>query len=178
MPTKHAMGRHIDWMHRNRAIFVIAIVNFHCRPEIAGISDALFKRDRDIKVRTSIASDCDLIPRFPSENGALSAEFPCDYTCEGKSLRLRFAISLRSAHRIRPKSPRIRGKPGKPRVRLGCVYIYIYIYAVESKLGPRFGFFWVKTWSKVGSKLGPRFFWLVLPSFIVFWSMFKITNSV
>ena len=35
-------------------------------------------------------------------------------------------------------------------------YIYIYIYAVESKLGPRFGFFLsqnlvqgcVKTWSK------------------------------
>ena len=36
--------------------------------------------------------------------------------------------------------------------------ICIYIYAVESKFGPRFGFFWVKTWSKVASKLGPRFF--------------------
>ena len=31
----------------------------------------------------------------------------------------------------------------------GCTPpIYIYIYAVESKPGPRFAFFWVKTWSK------------------------------
>ena len=26
--------------------------------------------------------------------------------------------------------------------------LYIYIYAVESKLGPKIAFFWVKTWSK------------------------------
>ena len=54
-----------------------------------------------------------------------------------------------------------------------CIYthicmslsIYIYIYAVESKLGPRFGLFWVKTWSKVASKLGPRFCFACLPLF-------------
>ena len=28
-----------------------------------------------------------------------------------------------------------------------CIYIYIEIYAVESKLGPKIAFFWVKTWS-------------------------------
>ena len=48
-----------------------------------------------------------------------------------------------------------------------CMYIYIYLYVVESKLGPRFGFF--------ESRLGPRWrqnlvqeFLLVLPNFIVF----------
>ena len=29
-----------------------------------------------------------------------------------------------------------------------CISLYIYIYAVESKLGPKIAFFWVKTWSK------------------------------
>ena len=29
--------------------------------------------------------------------------------------------------------------------------IHIYIYAVESKLGPKIAFFWVKTWSKFSS---------------------------
>ena len=58
--------------------------------------------------------------------------------------------------------------------------LYIYIYAVESKLGPRFGVFWVKTRSKVASKLGPRFFFLLVffPSFIVFLGYLKNTNSV
>ena len=32
------------------------------------------------KDKSSSASDCDLILRFPSENCALSAEFPCDLT--------------------------------------------------------------------------------------------------
>ena len=34
----------------------------------------------DLKVRISIASDCDFILRIPSENHVLSAEFPCDLT--------------------------------------------------------------------------------------------------
>ena len=55
----------------------------------------------------------------------------------------------------------------------------IYIYAVESKLGPKFGFFWVKTWSKVASKLGPRFFFcLFFPKFIVFFGYLKKTQIV
>ena len=50
-------------------------------------------------------------------------------------------------------------------------FISLYIYAVESKPGPRFGVFWVKTWSKVASKRGPRFFFcLFFPQFYsVFW---------
>ena len=38
------------------------------------------KKCCDITVRLSIASDRDLILRIPSENSALSAEFPCDLT--------------------------------------------------------------------------------------------------
>ena len=57
------------------------------------------------------------------------------------------------------------------------IHTYMYIYGVESKLGPRL-FFWVKTWSKVGSQLGPRFFGLFSPKFIVFWGILTITNGV
>ena len=54
--------------------------------------------------------------------------------------------------------------------------IYIYIYAVESKLGPRFGFFesnlvqgCVKTWSKI--------FIACFPQFIVFFGYLKNHKS-
>ena len=35
------------------------------------------------------------------------------------------------------------------------MYMYVCVCAVESKLGPRFGLFGVKTWSKVASKVSP-----------------------
>ena len=58
-------------------------------------------------------------------------------------------------------------------------YTYTYIYAVESKLGPRFGVSWVKTWSKVASKLGPRFFFACFsPNLKWFLGILKNTNSV
>ena len=51
---------------------------------------------------------------------------------------------------------------------------YIYICAVESKLGPRFALFWVTTWSKVASKPGPRFCLLVFPLLYSVFGIFKI----
>ena len=48
------------------------------------------RRICDLKLRMSIASDCDFILRI---NRALSAECPCDLPLRyGKSLRLRFAV--------------------------------------------------------------------------------------
>ena len=57
-------------------------------------------------------------------------------------------------------------------------YLYVYIYAVASKLGPRFGFFWVETWSKVAPKLNPRFVCLFSQFYSVFSYLKKSTNSV
>ena len=50
------------------------------------------------------------------------------------------------------------------------IYIYIYMHAVELKIRPRFGGFWVENPSKVALKIRPRFFLLVFPSFIVFFA--------
>ena len=69
----------------------------------------------------------------------------------GRSLEQRWAHMHGVATTCNRESERQR-----ERERDICLYIYacIYIYAVESRLGPR----WVKTWSKVGSKLGPKCF--------------------
>ena len=47
-------------------------------------------------------------------------------------------------------------------------HIYIYIYAVKLKTGPRFGGFKVKNWSKLKVKNWSKFFSLFFPGFIVF----------
>ena len=52
----------------------------------------------------------------------------------------------------------------------------IYIYAVKLKTGPRFGGFQVKNWSKFKVKNCSKFF-TVFPIFIVFWGIFRNTNS-
>ena len=56
------------------------------------------------------------------------------------------------------------------------IEIYIYIYAVKLKSGPRFGGFKVKMWSKLKVKKWSKFF-TVFPIFIVFWAFFRNTNS-
>ena len=50
------------------------------RNELAVISDALLNRETLGFKAGTIASDCNSILRFPSENRALSAECPCDLT--------------------------------------------------------------------------------------------------
>ena len=50
-------------------------------------------------------------------------------------------------------------------------YIYIYMCAVELKIGPRFGVSSVKNWSKSSVKNWSKFF-AVFPNFIVFWGHF------
>ena len=55
--------------------------------------------------------------------------------------------------------------------------MYIYIYAVKLKSGPRFGGFKVKKWSKFKVKKWSKFFFTVFPIFIVFWGHFRNTNS-
>ena len=44
---------------------------------------------------------------------------------------------------------------------MAAVYIYIYIYAVELKTGPRFGVSSVKNWSKSSVKNWSKFFFAV-----------------
>ena len=52
-------------------------------------------------------------------------------------------------------------------------------YAVELKIGPRFGGFCVKASPRVVLKTGPSFFFFtVFPSFVVFLACLKNTNSV
>ena len=68
---------------------------------------------------------------------------------------------------------------GDPQTHPRHIYIYIEIYAVESKPGPGFGGFLsqnlvqgcVKTWSKI-------FFCLFFPSFVVFFGYLKKTQIV
>ena len=57
-------------------------------------------------------------------------------------------------------------------------YTYIYIHAVELKIRPRFGGFWVENPSKVALKIRPRFFLLAFPIFIVFFAGLKKTQIV
>ena len=51
----------------------------------------------------------------------------------------------------------------------GRILACIYIYAVESNIGPILGSFWFKNWSKVASKIGPRLFCLLSPISKCFW---------
>ena len=53
------------------------------------------------------------------------------------------------------------------------VYTCVYTYAVAPELGPRFGVFWDRTWSKVAPELGPKCFWLVFPQFYSVFGMLK-----
>ena len=55
--------------------------------------------------------------------------------------------------------------------------IYIYIYAVESKTGPRFGVSSVKSWSKSSVKNWSKFF-TAFPIFIVLFGVFLKTQIV
>ena len=58
------------------------------------------------------------------------------------------------------------------------MHVYIYIYAVKLKSGPRFGGFKVKNWSKLKVKNWSKFFFHCFPpSFIVFLGIFRNTNS-
>ena len=66
----------------------------------------------------------------------------------------------------------VRGAPNWPSS------IYIYIYAVELKTGPRFGVSSVKNWSKSSVKNWSKFFFAVFPSFIVFFWAFLETQIV
>ena len=57
--------------------------------------------------------------------------------------------------------------------------MYIYIYAVELKTGPRFGVSSVKNWSKSSVKTGPSFFlFTVLPHFYSVFFVFLKTQIV
>ena len=49
--------------------------------------------------------------------------------------------------------------------------------AVELKSGPRFGGFKVKKWSKFKVKRWSKFYFHCFPIFIVFWGIFRNTNS-
>ena len=55
-------------------------------------------------------------------------------------------------------------------------HIYIYIYAVKLKSGPRFGGLKVKKWSKLKVKKWSKFF-TVFPIFKVFWGIFRNAKS-
>ena len=58
----------------------IAITNFHRKPEIAAISGTLLNQETlQFKVAKvhCVASDCDFVPRIPSESRALSGKCPC-----------------------------------------------------------------------------------------------------
>ena len=57
---------------------------------------------------------------------------------------------------------------------LPTAYMYIYIYAVKLKAGPRFGGFKVKNWSKFKVKNWSKFFFTVFPHFYsVFWAFLE-----
>ena len=54
-----------------------------------------------------------------------------------------------------------------------CIFVHIYIYAVELKTGPRFGVSSVKNWSKSSVKNWSKFFFCCFfPSVIVFFGHF------
>ena len=67
----------------------------------------------------------------------------------------------------------------RERERHKQLYSFIYTYAVKLKSGPRFGGFKVKKWPKFKVKKWSKFFFfsLFFPIFIVFWGIFRNTNS-
>ena len=97
----HAMYLGAPLSTRLNRDFAVAIANFHCRPEIAAISDALqTKKHCDVKVRISIASDCDLMLRNPSDNRTLSVEFLASWPLRRKIVAIANCdfSALSSAH--------------------------------------------------------------------------------
>ena len=64
--------------------------------------------------------------------------------------------------------PAFSTKTHKSWTSLWLYNIYIYIYAVKLKTGPRFGGFKFKSWSKLKVKNWSKFFHC-FPIFIVFW---------
>ena len=55
--------------------------------------------------------------------------------------------------------------------------IYIYIYAVKLKSGPRFGVLMLKSGPSLKLKSGPSFFHCFPHFYSVFWGIFRNTNS-